>query len=234
MAAPFILGVIPARGGSKRLPGKNLALLAGKPLISYSIDAARLAHRLARCIVSTEDEQIAKVSRELGADVPFKRPASLARDDTPILDVLLHALEEIERSGPKATAVVILQPTSPLRAPEDIDLAIELFETKRADTVTAVSAAKDHPYWCWTEQRDGSITPFFSAREMAFDRAQLPPALIENGAIYVVRREILQTGSIYGDKVVPFRIDEERAVDIDFAHDLARAEQRLRQPNRGR
>jgi N-acylneuraminate cytidylyltransferase/CMP-N,N'-diacetyllegionaminic acid synthase len=230
MPAPYVLGVIPARGGSKRLPGKNLASLAGKPLIAYSIEAGRRARRLTRCVVSTEDPRIAEVSRRLGADVPYMRPESLARDDTPILDVLLHAVGEVERTGPPVTAVVVLQPTSPLRAPEDIDRAVALLEEKGADTVTAVSVATDHPYWCWKQEHDGRLAPFFTAREMAFDRSRLPPAMVENGAVYVVRCDVLRAGFLYGARVFPYHIDPARAVDIDYAADLALAEQRLSSP----
>jgi len=224
MSRSKVLGVIPARGGSKRLPRKNLAPLGGKPLIAYTIEAARGAGRLFRAVVSTDDEEIAICARSLGADVPFIRPAELARDDSPVTSVLLHALD---RLGADADAVALLQPTSPLRTSEDIDRAIELFDSTRADTVTAVSAARDHPYWCWAERPDGSLEPYFSRRHIALDRSELPKAFIENGAVYVVRREVLQGGSIYGARIVPYRIEDARALDVDYAADLARAEEWL-------
>ena len=219
-----ILGVIPARGGSKRLPRKNLALLCGKPLIAYSIEAAKAAEHLFRVVVSTDDAEIAACARALGADVPFLRPAELARDDSPVTGVLLHALEQ---AGEDADAVALLQPTSPLRTAEDIDNAIEHFDSAHADTVTSVSAARDHPYWCWVERPDGSIEPYFSRSHITLDRSALPKALVENGAVYIVRREVLQGGTIYGTRVVPYQIEDARALDVDYQADLARAEKWL-------
>lgn len=225
MSQDRVLGVIVARGGSKRLPRKNLALLGGKPLIAHSIEAARASRGLYRTVVSTDDEEIAGFARSMGADVPFLRPAELARDDSPVAGALLHALEQ---AGADADAVALLQATSPLRTSGDIDQAIDLFRSTGADTVTAVSSAGDHPYWCWAEQDDGSLAPYFSREYMAIERAALPVALVENGAVYVVRRPVLHAGSIYGAKVVPYRIDAAHAIDIDYAEDLARADQWLR------
>jgi CMP-N-acetylneuraminic acid synthetase len=132
------LGVIPARGGSKGIPGKNLRLLAGRPLLAYTADAARGSRRLSRVVLSTDDEATAAAGRSLGLEVPFLRPADLAADDSPMLPVLRHAVEALSASGFEADAVVLLQPTSPLRRAEHIDAAIELLEATGADSVVSV------------------------------------------------------------------------------------------------
>ncbi len=225
-----VVAVILARGGSRRLPGKNIHLLCGKPLIAYTIEAARGAATLARTIVSTDDAAIADCAAAHGAEVPFRRPAELSGDDSPSVAALAHAADWLDRDGAGADAIVLLQPTSPLRRSRHIDAAVELFRSSGADTVTAVVPAPVHPYWCWTP--DGAdIRPFFSAAHMATLRAELPPALVETGAVYVVRRSLLATGSLYGERVAGYLMDAEDAIDIDTLDDLEYAELVLRRRN---
>jgi CMP-N-acetylneuraminic acid synthetase len=218
-----LVGVILARGGSKRLPGKNIRPLHGKPLIAYTIEAALGAPSLARVIVSTDDPAIAQVARDCGAEVPFLRPAALATDQSSSLDALAHAVDALEQADAPVDAVVLLQPTSPFRTARHIEDAVRLFRDTGVDTVTAVSAAPVHPYYCWREQGD-EIAPYFSRREVAMERLDLPPALVENGAIYVVRRTLLRSGSLYGARIAGYQIDPAAALDIDTAEDFARAE----------
>lgn len=218
------LGIVPARAGSKRLPGKNLALLDGIPLLDYSVRAAQASERLQAVVVSTDSEAIASRARSLGASVPELRPPALSGDHSPIADVSRHALNGYERQADGGvTAVVLLQPTSPLRTGTDIDRAIELFERCAADTVTAVRECREHPYWAWRRTGDG-IEPVYSPREMEMDRHALPPMYAENGAVYVIKRELVVAGRIYGDRIVPYVMDDARSVDIDTALDLAWAE----------
>lgn len=135
---PVVIGLIPARGGSRRIPGKNLADICGRPLIAYTIDASRRAKRLTRTIVSTDDQEIAEVSRKLGAEVPFLRPSRLATDKAKSIDVIRHAARWLEKHGPKLRAMVLLQPTSPLRAAAHIDNAVRLFFASGCDSVVSV------------------------------------------------------------------------------------------------
>ncbi|MCI0730285.1 MAG: acylneuraminate cytidylyltransferase family protein, partial [Chloroflexi bacterium] len=135
-----VLGLIPARGGSKGVPRKNIRLLCGKPLLQYTAESALAARRLSRVILSTEDEEIAEVGRRCGLDVPFLRPAELAQDDTAALPVVQHALRWLEAQGEWFDAICFLQPTCPLRRAEDIDACITLLEERNADTVVSVLA----------------------------------------------------------------------------------------------
>ena len=218
-----VVGIILARGGSKRLPGKNVRPLAGRPLIAHTIAAAKHATSLTRVVVSTDDEEIARVAAAFGAEVPFRRPAELATDVSPTIDAVAHAVEWLDRNGCRADVVVLLQATSPLRTAVHIDDAVALFRASGADTVTGVSPAASHPYWCW--KPDGTrIKPFFSAQHIAMPRHQLPPVLVENGAVYVFRRDVLSAGTIYGDRVAGYLMSPADAVDIDTADDFDYAE----------
>jgi len=218
-------GVIPARGGSKRIPGKNLALLNGRPLIDYTLAAARESKRLNAYAVSTDSEEIAARAATQGVVVPELRPARISDDRSPVVAAIQHAVECFERQHPvRIGAVVLLQPTSPLRTGRDIDRAIEIFERTGADTVTAVRTASDHPYWVWRDEAQQGIRPYFSLVEMAMDRKDLPAAYAENGAVYVVRREVVDSGRIYGERIAPFVMDEVHSIDIDEPLDLAWAQ----------
>src|SRR5258705_11451169 len=139
-----VLGVIPARGGSKGLPDKNLALLCGRPLLAYTADAAKASTKLTRTIVSTDDERIAQCAKSLGLDVPFMRPASLAGDAAPMLPVLQHAVSALQSDGFTADIVVLLQPTSPLRRGEHIDAAVDWLQRVRGDSVVSVVEVPHH------------------------------------------------------------------------------------------
>ncbi|MBL8836193.1 MAG: acylneuraminate cytidylyltransferase family protein [Alphaproteobacteria bacterium] len=218
-----IAAVILARGGSKRLPGKNVRPLCGKPLVAYTIDAALGAKVLDRVIVSTDDPEIARVAAAHGAEVPFMRPAEFATDHSPPTEALAHAADWLDRSGPPVDAVVLLQATSPMRRSAHIDGAVALFRTSGVDTVTSVSPAPAHPYWCW-KPHGGEIEPFFSAAHIAMSRSELPPALIENGAVYVFRRSLLKAGTLYGARVAGYVMDAADAVDVDTLEDFEYAE----------
>jgi CMP-N,N'-diacetyllegionaminic acid synthase len=218
-----VVAVILARGGSKRLPGKNIRQLAGKPLIAYTIEAAKGAKRVSRTIVSTDAPEIAAVAADYGAEVPFRRPLELAQDDTPSIEALVHAVERVESQGSEIGAVVLLQPTSPMRHSRHIDEAVELYCSTGVDTVTAISPAASHPYWCW-RAAGAEITPFFSRAHISMSRHDLPPAFIENGAVYVVRRTLLAAGSLYGERIAGYVMAGEDAIDIDTFEDFERAE----------
>lgn len=219
-----MLGLIPARGGSRGIPGKNIKVLGGRPLLAYTIDAAHEAQRLTRTILSTDDRDVARIGAEAGVDVPFLRPLELAQDDTPTLPVILHALDALD--GAAFDAVCLLQPTSPLRAPGLIDRCIDLLETSGADAVmTVVTVPHEHnPHWVWMSDDDGLLHLATGEQEPIPRRQSLPPAFCRDGSVYVTRRAALESGSLYGTTVRGVVVDAETTVNIDDHRDWERAE----------
>lgn len=205
------------------MPRKNLCLLEGKPLLSYTIEAAHQSHLLDRIIVSTDDSEIAELAASLGAEVPFIRPAELSQDNSSIISALQHVVGNIEKDGTVINAVVLLQPTSPFRKAVHIDEAIKLFEASGADTVTAVRESREHPYYSWTLS-EKKLVPFFSMKHQSMARQELPPAMVENGSIYVIKRSLLDSGKLYGEYTVPYLMDNHSSLDIDTMEDLHWAE----------
>ena len=205
-AARRYLAIIPARGGSKRIPGKNLRRLGGKPLIAYTIAASQSSRRLTAVVVSTDHAGIARFAAAAGADPQGLRPARLARDSSPTVDALRDALRKYESAHGRVDAVVVLQPTSPFRTAAHIDAAVARFESSGADTVTSVRPAHDHPCWAW-KAAGRLIRPYHSWRKAALPSARLPAVYMENGAIYVIDRALIARGRFYGRRVVPFVMD---------------------------
>ena len=230
-----VLGIVTARGGSKGIPGKNLKLLAGKPLLAYTIEAARASGALDRIILSTEDQAIADAGKALWCDVPFLRPGNLALDDTPHLPVIQHAVKWMsERVAYRPDAVMILQPTSPLRSAEDISAAIALLEKSGADSVLSVSEAPAHSHPMRTLRVDaaGEATLFVTGepvRRRINRRQDLPEAWLMNGAIYACLTGVLFAAepSLYGDRVVAYRMPAERSISIDDMADWSAAEREI-------
>jgi CMP-N-acetylneuraminic acid synthetase len=228
------LGIITARGGSKGIPGKNLKPLAGRPLLDYSIEAANDTP-LDRLILSTEDQKIAEVGRSLGCEVPFMRPAELAQDDTPHLPVIVHAVQWMrDRENYLPEAVVILQPTSPLRSAADIAAALRMLELSGADAVVSVSevSAHAHPMRMLRVDDNGLATLFTTGepvRKRINRRQDMPKAWVMNGAIYACRAGVLFAAepSLYGDRVVAYPMPAERSISIDDHEDWAAAERAL-------
>lgn len=225
------LGVIPARGGSKGLPRKNIRMLAGKPLLAYTAEAALAARRLSRVVLTTDDEGIAEVGRQWGVEVPFLRPAELAEDDTPTLPVVQHAVRWLEQRGETFDSVCLLQPTNPLRRAEHIDACIELLESSGADAVVTVLPvpAEHNPHWVYFRNPEG-ILKLSTGEPVPIGRRQdLPPAFHREGSVYVTRRRVLiEQNSLYGERLVGFPMDPAESVNIDSPADLDRAERLLR------
>ena len=217
-----LLAIIPARGGSKRLPGKNIMDLAGKPLIAWTIEAALNSKYIDRIVVSTDDQEIANISIKYGAEVPFLRPKSLATDDTSSIDTVINVLGEIEKIDQHYEYIVLLQPTSPLRTEIDIDKAIELLEKKSADSVISVCKV-DHPlHWTNTLPDDGNMQLFFrednaNKRSQDFDKYYRL-----NGAIYIVKiGRLLKEESLFlKTNTFAYCMDAYSSVDIDKEEDL--------------
>lgn len=211
-----LLAVIPARGGSKGIPKKNIKPLAGKPLIGWSIDAAKRASCVDRIIVSTEDEQIASAARDLGADVPFVRPAELATDEASSIDVVLHAIEQL----PGYDWVLLLQPTSPLRSYIDIDSIWQLCNDLNAASAVSVCQTDSHPYWMYHCDSANRVSPIIEERPDVTRRQDLPPVYSLNGALYLARVDwLLEQQNLIGQDTVGYIMPLERSVDLDSPYD---------------
>jgi CMP-N-acetylneuraminic acid synthetase len=225
------LGVIPARGGSKSVPRKNIALVHGKPLIAYTIEAAQRSRLLTHFLVSSDDVEIIAVARQYGAPAPFVRPAELATDTAPSLPVVQHAVGEMERlHGITYDYVVLLQPTTPLRLPGDIDAALEKLAATGADSVISVcDVGAYHPARMRQIIDDRLVElPIREPKEMA-RRQDLPPIYIRNGAIYAVKRDVVMLGNtMSGVDCRAYIMPEERSVNVDSKLDLLLAEILLR------
>lgn len=219
-----ILAIIPARGGSKAVPRKNIRLVDGKPLIAYTIETALAAGDLFhRVIVSTDDPEIADIARECGADVPFLRPAALAGDKVPTLPVLQHGTAFVEKQDKRRMdGVFLLQPTAPLRTVEDIAAAIQLARRSDCDSViSVVQVFAVHPMLM--KRIEGSRLVDYCMPEIEGTRRQDydPPAYMRNGAIYLTRRDVLMIqDSIWGRAICPYVMPPERSVSIDDEMDL--------------
>lgn len=217
-----ILALITARGGSKSIPGKNISILAGKPSIAWTIEAALKSPLISRIVVSTDDEEIARVSSSWGADIPLMRPPELAKDDSPHIDVMIHAVEWLaEHEDYYPDSVMLLQPTSPLRTSEDIERAIELFLVKNADSVVSVNLTENHPYLAKCINDHGYLDDFIPKPDGYLPRQKFPPVYSLNGAIYLVKREILlDQKELFPRKTCAYVMPVERSLDIDTTWDL--------------
>jgi CMP-N,N'-diacetyllegionaminic acid synthase len=227
------LGIIPARGGSKSVPRKNLYPLLGRPLIAWTIGPSLKAKRLDRVVLSTDDPEIAEIGRRLGAEVPFLRPAALATDDTPDLPVFQHALAELRaREGYVPDAIVHLRPTQPLRTAEDIDAVVDAWVRSGADCVKSIRLVSEHPFKMYRIAGD-RLQPYLDTEERRrrgpdVPRQSLEPVYLSAGVVDVMRREIVEAGSTEGAVVVPYFADPERYVNLDSARDFAVAETLMR------
>lgn len=225
-----VLGLIPARGGSKGVPRKNIKLLCGKPLLWYTAQAALEATRLARVVLTTDDEEIAAVGRDCGVEVPFLRPAELAQDSTPTLPVAQHAVRMLEESGDRFDALCLLQPTNPLRRSADIDACIDLLDSSEADAVATILPvpAEYNPHWVYFQDAEGLLRLSTGEDAPIPRRQSLPPAFHREGSVYVVRRDVLMDGnSFYGRRFAGFLLDAARHANIDTFEDWERAEKLL-------
>lgn len=217
-----ILGIIPARGGSKRLPNKNIRILGGKPLIAYTIRAANGSAYLDEVLVSTDDPEIAKVSASEGAHVPFVRPDKLAQDDSATIDVIFHALSFYSERGLSFDYVALLQPTSPLRGSREIDEAIEFMISQKADAVVSVTEMEHSPLWANTLPSDLSMAGFLREDVINKRSQDLPKHYRLNGAIYICRSSLLLKYKTWfvPEKIFAYIMPQEKSVDIDTELDM--------------
>jgi N-acylneuraminate cytidylyltransferase len=220
-----LLALILARGGSKRVPGKNLRPLGAKPLIVWSIDAAKGIAEIAATLVSTDDPEIADVARRAGALVPWLRPAELATDTASSLDASLHALDWYERHLGAVDGLLLLQPTSPFRRRGSVLRGIELFRANNLRPVVGLSPAHSHPLWCY-KILDGKLYPFVSGTGSHLRSQDLPPAYTINGAFYLIAPAQLRAArSFFSDDMVPLLMSgPEESIDIDTEWDWLMAQ----------
>jgi|SRR5690349_20427150 CMP-N-acetylneuraminic acid synthetase len=226
-----VLAIVTARGGSKSIPRKNIVSLLGRPLIAYTADAARASRRIDRLVLSTDDPEIAEVGRQCGLETPFLRPPELARDDTPHIPVLQDMVRKLEASDGRYDAILTLQPTNPLRLPEDIDGAIDLLSQSGADSVISfVPVGEKHPARMKEVDANGWVAdPPFAERFEGQPRQQLSPLYLRDGSIYLTKRSVLMDeNSLKGKRCRAWIMPEERACNIDTSFDLQLAEHLLR------
>ncbi len=226
-----VLAIIPARGGSKSIPYKNIKLLNGIPLIAYSIAAGLQAQNVNRVIVSTDDKKIADIARHYGAEVPFIRPEQFARDETTDLPVFQHALSWLAKNEKYEPDVIVqLRPTSPIRPLDCIDSAINiLLSNQNADSVRGVVPSGQNPYKMWQVSAQGTMTPLLKVAGISepynTPRQELPITYWQTGHVDVIRREtITDKHSMTGDRILPIFIDSQYSVDLDTENDWKRAE----------
>jgi CMP-N-acetylneuraminic acid synthetase len=224
-----VIGLIPARGGSKSIPRKNLVSVAGRPLLAFAAEAALGARRLDRVLLSTDDPEIAAVGRALGLETPFIRPAELSGDAAGLLPVMRHALDWLRENGPEPIALVLLQPTSPLRTARHIDEAVALLLDSDAETLVSVVEVPHQysPASIMTMHAGGRLTPFLPGPPI-LRRQDKPRVFARNGpAILAVRSATLRRGTLYGEATIGYRMSAAESLDIDEPDDLWLVEQYL-------
>jgi N-acylneuraminate cytidylyltransferase/CMP-N,N'-diacetyllegionaminic acid synthase len=221
-----VVAIIPARGGSKGIPQKNIHPLDGKPLIAYTIEVAFEASCVDRVIVTTDDPLIANVAQRYDAEVPFLRPPELARDNTPGIAPLLHAIRWLEHTEDyRPEYVVLLQPTSPFRTAEDIDASYQQLKKCKGDAIVSICASHQHPYWMLKLTEDGRLTSFLRTAKEYVRRQDLPDAYAYNGAIYLAKREVVLAKETFDtDRTYGYVMPPERSLDIDGPWELQVAE----------
>jgi pseudaminic acid cytidylyltransferase len=221
-----ILAIIPARGGSKRLPRKNVLPLCGKPLIAWSIEAAQQSSYIDKIMVSTDDAEIAKIAEKYGVEVPFIRPSKLASDSASTIDVIIHAVSYYKANGEKYDYVIILQPTSPLRSSQHISGAIKLLQEKKADAIISVCETEHSPLWANTLSENSSLE-LFLREEIKNKRSQdLPKYYRLNGAIYLINvMNLLAEKTMFiSNNIYAYKMNKKSSVDIDEDLDFLFAE----------
>ncbi len=224
---PKILAIIPARGGSKGIPGKNIKLLGGKPLLEYTVDSARESRLLSRVILSSDDEAIISLAKSIGLEVPFVRPAHLATDLSGSLELVQHALTFFKDNGALFDAVCLLQPTTPFREKGSIDAAIQRFIDKEVDSLVSVREvpAEFNPHWVFEADETGCLHIATGEKEIIKRRQELPVAYFRDGSIYLTKTEvILKQESLYGDTIGYIISKNKQFVNLDTPEDWERAE----------
>lgn len=224
---PKILAIIPARGGSKGVPGKNIKVLAGKPLLAYTIEAAKSSKLINRLVLSSDDDETIKVAENLNIEVPFKRPEHLALNNSGSLEVVQHAIDFFEQQAEFFDAVLLLQPTSPFREKGFIGKAIQTFINSKADALVSVLDVPHqfNPHWIFEENQNGYLKISTGETQIIKRRQELPSAYFRDGSIYITKTKIIKQGSFYGDKLTYIKSNPDFYVNIDTLEDWEKAEE---------
>jgi len=221
-----VLAIIPARGGSKGVPRKNIRQLSGKPLIAWTIEEAKKSKYIDRLIVSTDDEEIAAIARKWGGEVPFMRPSSLSQDHTPGIEPVLHAISSL----PGYDYIVLLQPTSPLRTSEDIDLCLEHCQGQNANACVSVTMTDKSPYWMYHLTDENALEPVIIPEKPIFRRQDAPDVYVLNGAVYIAKTSWLQENQTFLHKeTIGYVMPRERSIDVDTELDFSILETIIRE-----
>ncbi|MCB9201634.1 MAG: acylneuraminate cytidylyltransferase family protein [Flavobacteriales bacterium] len=226
-----VLGIIPARGGSKGVPRKNIKLLDGKPLIQYTFESAKESKSLTDIILSSEDEEIIEVAKKIGLEVPFVRPKELSEDISSSIDVVIHAVKELEKQGKNYDAICLLQPSSPFRENGSIDKAITIFNTQKTDSLISVLKVPHefNPHWVFEKNNEGNLKIATGEKEIIKRRQELPNAYFRDGSIYITRTStILNEKSFYGDSISYYESNSEFYCNIDTLEDWGIAEKKVK------
>jgi CMP-N,N'-diacetyllegionaminic acid synthase len=212
-----LLAIIPARGGSKRLPRKNILELSGKPLIAWTIEAALGSKYIDHVVVSTEDKKIASISKEYGADVPFVRPDKLATDESASVDVVLHTIKYLKEIGKLYDYIILLQPTSPLRTSKNINESIELLQDRHCDAVISVCETEHSPLWCNTIPSDDDLSNFLDSSVLNKKSQDLKQYYRLNGSIFLCKTDRFEEESTFFLKsdCFAYKMHQDKSVDID-------------------
>lgn len=214
-----MIAIIPARGGSKGLPGKNIKLLNGKPLIAYTIECALKSEKISHVVVSTDSHEIAEIAMKYGAEVPFLRPDYLATDEAKAIDNYIYTIHRLtEVYNEDIDSFIVLQPTSPLRLPEDIDRAISMFQEKQADSVISYTQEAHPIFWHKYMDEEGRLINIFD--DTLANRQDLHKSYYPNGAIYVFKRSIIESGVYYTENTFAYIMPRNRSIDIDYIEDF--------------
>ena len=225
-----MIAIVPARGGSKGIPNKNITMLMGKPLIAYTIESALESFEIERVICSTDSEQIADIAREYGAEVPFMRPKSLASDKALAIDTYIYTIDRLYEMGSYYEELIVLLPTSPLRESFDIDNAVSLFRLKKADSVISYTKMQHPPTWARVLSADMQPSKYFTLDSDLTNRQDLKPAYICNGSIYIFKYSLLKEKRLYeSEHTYAYLMPPERSVDIDTGFDLIIAKYLMRE-----
>jgi CMP-N,N'-diacetyllegionaminic acid synthase len=219
-----VLAIIPARGGSKGVPRKNIRNVGGKPLIAWTITTAQQSKYIDLLVLSSEDDEIMGVAQAWGCKVPFRRPADLAQDSTPTILPIIYTLEQLAGENPPNhyDYLVLLQPTSPLRSVADIDGCIEKCVDRQSNACVSVTKAEQSPYWMYEVDENGKMRSLMQSAEVIPRRQDLPTVYALNGAVYVAKWDwLLQARSFLTEDTIAYLMPQERSLDIDTELDLA-------------
>jgi len=219
-----VIAIIPARGGSKGIPKKNIKILSGEPLIAYTIKDALKSDKISRVIVSTDDDEVSKISREYGSEV-IKRPKNLARDDSSVIEAIFHVINELQIKNDKNSIIILLQPTSPLRTVEDINNSIDIYmNSEPCQSVISVFETTHPPFWS-LKIINGYLKPLFGIEMYERRRQDFEKVYIPNGAIYLINIDTLIKFKTFNCKyTVPYIMPKEKSIDIDDEIDFMLAE----------